>query len=139
MGPKKRKTAQANAPVVHPPQPNSLDWMRDGLQCPVCLEDMKDPPIYSCENPRATPCARSVMKPLLGKRSHVLSAESHWRKEEISAWKASSTTCQIELPLTVRKLVVISRGQMKQQSENTKKMIARADLCHVFTARLKSN
>ena len=98
MGPKKRKTAQANAPVVHPPQPNSLDWMRDGLQCPVCLEDMKDPPIYSCENPRATPCARSVMKPLLGKRSHVLSAESHWRKEEISAWKASSTTCQIELP-----------------------------------------
>jgi len=52
MGPKKRKAAQRNAPVVNPPQPNSLDWMRDALECPVCLEDIKDPPIYICENPQ---------------------------------------------------------------------------------------
>ena len=64
MGPKKRKTAaQANPPHA---QPNSLDWMRDALQCPVCLELIQDPPVYVCENPQGhsvcSKCHEFLMK-----------------------------------------------------------------------------
>ena len=48
MGPKKRKADMANSP----PQSDAIDWMNDVLECPVCLDVMKEPPIYICENPQ---------------------------------------------------------------------------------------
>ena len=49
MGPEKRKVAQGNASSSGL-MPETLHWMRGLLECPVCLEDMKDPPIFQCEN-----------------------------------------------------------------------------------------
>ena len=61
MGPKKRKAEGANAL----PQSDG-DWMNDILECPVCLEVMKDPPIFVCENPQGHSlcykCHESLLK-----------------------------------------------------------------------------
>jgi len=56
-----RKGTKAEASAVP-------EWMRQALECPVCLEIIMDPPIYQCENPQGHTVCSACHETLLKER-----------------------------------------------------------------------